>query len=72
VHASPRDPSRYLPEKKVAAAGAAGFAVTVLVYVAGLLGHDLPTNVAVAGVGLVMFAAAWLAPHTRRDDVEEG
>lgn len=67
MHATPKDPRRFLPEKKVAAVGGAGAAVTVIVYVADLIGHDLPTNVAVAVVALVMLVAGYLAPHTRRD-----
>ncbi|MCY9786819.1 hypothetical protein KIK06_23330 [Nocardiopsis sp. EMB25] len=64
VHEAPKSTAR--PEKKVTAAGVSGAAVTVLVYVAGLLGHDLPATVAAAAVLLVVFVAGWLAPHTRR------
>lgn len=70
MHASPR--ARALtPEKKVTAASVSGAAVTVLVYVAGLVGHDLPATVAAAAVLLVASAAAWLTPHTRRPDLGE-
>ncbi|WDZ91133.1 hypothetical protein [Nocardiopsis sp. HUAS JQ3] len=74
MHAAPKDPTRYLPERKVGAAGAAGLAVTVLVYVAGLLGHPLPADVAAAAVGLAAFAVGYLVPSRRRGelDVEQG
>jgi hypothetical protein len=69
MHASPRTRA-LIPEKKVAAAGVSGAAVTVLVYLADLFGHDLPATVAAAAVLLVASAAAYLAPHTRRSDAE--
>ncbi|MEE2041291.1 hypothetical protein Q8791_29105 [Nocardiopsis sp. CT-R113] len=70
MHAVPKDPARYLPERKVGAAGAAGAAVTVLVYVAGVLGHPLPAEVAAAAVFLVATAVGYLVPR-RRDDVDQ-
>ena len=48
------------PVPKVAAAGSAGALGTVLIYVAGLLGVELPPEVAAAVVALVMFAAGYL------------
>lgn len=58
-------------ETKFTAATISGAAVLVVVYVAGLLGLDLPEAVAEAAVFLVMSAAAYLAPHTRREDLGE-
>lgn len=70
VHARPEQPRRLAPEKKVTAAGAAGAAVLVLVWVARLVGLELPEYVAEALVALIMFGAAYLAPPTRRRDLE--
>ncbi|WP_017599189.1 hypothetical protein [Nocardiopsis lucentensis] len=66
MHSTPKAPGHLAPEKKVTAAGASGAAVTVLIYVAGLFGLDVPEVVAAAAVTLVAAAAAYLAPHTRR------
>ena len=48
------------PVPKVAASGQAGAAALVLVYVANLLGLEVPAEVAAALVGLLMFAAGYL------------
>ena len=56
---APATPSK-APVAKVAAAGQAGALGTVLVYLAGLLGLELPAEVAAAAVGLLMFAAGYL------------
>lgn len=50
------------PVAKVAAAGVAGAAATVLVYVADLLGLELPAVVAAAIVAVLAFAAGYLRP----------
>ncbi|MFY7069575.1 hypothetical protein ACOQFV_27270 [Nocardiopsis changdeensis] len=71
MHATPRDPARYLPEKKVTAAGGAGGVALVLVWLASLAGLDMPEAVAHGFVYLAALVAAYLAPHTRRDDTEE-
>ena len=70
VHARPEQPRRLAPEKKVGAAGVAAAAVLVLVWLARLVGLDLPEHVAEAVIALVMFGAAYLAPPTRRRDLE--
>ncbi len=67
---APGLPSPGMPEKraasaarpvaKVAASGQAGALALVLVYVAGLLGLELPVEVAASLVGLIMFAAGYL------------
>lgn len=59
-------------ETKVTAAGAAGSAVVVLVWVASLFGVAMPELVAESIVALAAFGAGYLAPHTRRDDVTGG
>lgn len=53
-------PASLTPVPKVAAAGAAGALGTMLIYVAGVLGIDLPAEVAAAIVVLVMFGAGYL------------
>lgn len=55
-------------EKKVLGTGVAGAAVTVLVYVAGLLGLEMPAEVAAAVVTVVSALAAFLLPHTPRPE----
>lgn len=70
VHARPEPPRRLAPEKKVGAAGVAGAAVLVLVWVARLVGLDMPEHVAEAAIALIMFGVAYLAPPTRRRDLE--
>ena len=45
--------------------------MTVLIYVAGLAGLDLPEMVAEAAVVLVVAVAGYVAPHTRRPEVGE-
>jgi putative effector of murein hydrolase LrgA (UPF0299 family) len=52
------------PTEKVAAVGTSGAAATVIVYVAGLLGLDLPATVAGALVLLAAFVAGYLRPTT--------
>lgn len=52
-------PSRR-PVKKVTAAGAAGSAAVVLIYIAGLLGLDVPAEVAAAVTVLASFGAGYL------------
>ncbi|MFJ9558039.1 hypothetical protein ACIRPH_29900 [Nocardiopsis sp. NPDC101807] len=53
-------------ETKVTASTAGAAAVTVIVFLAGLLGVEVPAEVAAAAVTLVAAAAGWLAPHTPR------
>jgi len=50
------------PTPKVVAGGAAGAAVVVIVYVAGLFGLEVPVEVATAAVVLVSFAAGYIVP----------
>ncbi|TQN26083.1 hypothetical protein FHX37_4621 [Haloactinospora alba] len=57
-------------EKKVTASTASAAAVTVLVFVAGQLGMDVQQDVAAAAVTLVAAGAGWLAPHTKRPELE--
>lgn len=51
-----------LPTTKVAAAGAAGSLTVLLVWVAGLLGLDVPAEAASAFTVLVGTTAAYLKP----------
>lgn len=48
------------PTQKVAAAGAAGSVTIILVWVAGLLGLDVPPEVASAFTALVAVGAGYL------------
>lgn len=48
------------PTSKVAATGVAGAAVLVLQYVLELAGLDLPEDVALAAMALVMFLAGYV------------
>ncbi|WP_314148246.1 hypothetical protein [uncultured Leifsonia sp.] len=50
------------PTVKVVAGGAAGAAVTIAVWIAGLFGLEVPSEVAGAAVVLVTFAAAYVVP----------
>lgn len=49
-----------MPQTKVVAGGAAGAFSVVLVYVAGLLGLDVPPEVASSVTVLISFAAAYI------------
>lgn len=59
-------------EKKVAGGATAGAAVTVLVFLAGLVGLDMPAEVAAAVVTVVAAVVGYLIPHTPRPDVVAG
>ena len=48
------------PTRKVGAAGLAGSATTVLVFLSAALGWPIPPEVAAAMVTLIMFGAAYL------------
>lgn len=48
------------PTQKVAAAGAAGSLTVILVWIAGLLGLDVPPEVASAFTALVAFGAGYV------------
>lgn len=48
------------PKPKVAAAGAGGFAATILISAAALAGVDLPPEVAAGMVTVVSFGAGYL------------
>jgi hypothetical protein len=48
------------PQPKVVAGGIAGAATIILVWVAGILGVDVPAEVASAFTVLVSFAAGYL------------
>ncbi|WP_349866854.1 hypothetical protein [Leifsonia sp. WHRI 6310E] len=50
------------PTSKVVAGGVAGAAVTVIVWVASLVGVEVPVEVATSAVVLVSFAVAYLVP----------
>lgn len=69
AHASPRARG---PERGVAVGGAAGAAVTVLIWAAGLAGVDMPAEVAAALVTLAGFAAGWLTPRAPGCQGEKG
>jgi putative flippase GtrA len=51
------------PQPKVAAGGIGGAAALVIIWVAGLLGLDVPAEVAAAIVGLVSFGVAYFVPQ---------
>lgn len=53
------------PTSKVAATGVAGAAYLVAQYLLGLIGLDLPQDVAVAAGVLVMFLAGWVKTERR-------
>lgn len=53
-------PKSNKPTPKVAAAGTAGAATIVLVYIVGLLGLDVPPEVASAVTALLSFGAGYL------------
>lgn len=57
-------------ERKVTSAAVSAAGVTLLVYLAGLAGVQVPSEVAAAAVTLVAAVAGWLAPHTPRPDAE--
>ncbi|PRX95557.1 hypothetical protein [Allonocardiopsis opalescens] len=57
-------------ETKVTAAGLSAAAVTLIIYLAGLFGVEVPETAAAAAVTLVAAAAGYLAPHTRREGGE--
>jgi hypothetical protein len=52
------------PQPKVAAAGVAGALTTVLVFVVGQFGLELPAEVAAAVTALISFAAGYLRLDT--------
>jgi hypothetical protein len=52
-----------VPTRKVGAAGVGGMAAVILVWVAGLLGLDVPPEVATAFAGLLAFGAGYLVPE---------
>lgn len=54
------------PSAKTTTTGAAGAAVTVIVWAAPQLGLDVPADVAAAAVLLAMTAVAWFMQY--RDD----
>jgi hypothetical protein len=53
-------PNDATPTPKVAAAGVAGSFTIVLVYVAGLIGLDIPPEVASAVTAIVAFGAGYI------------
>lgn len=53
------------PTPKVQAAGAAGAVTVILVWIVGLLGVDIPPEVASAFTTLIAAAAGWLTPQNR-------
>ncbi|GAA1994452.1 hypothetical protein GCM10009799_20710 [Nocardiopsis rhodophaea] len=55
-------------ETKVTASSASAAAVTVIIYVTGLVGVEVSGEVAAAAVTLIAAAAGYLAPHTPRPD----
>lgn len=57
------------PVRKVAVGGAAGAVTIIIVWVAGLLGLDVPAEVASAFTVLITFAVAYFTPA--KDDPGE-
>ncbi len=70
MHEVPKPKATARPETKVLAAGVGGAAVTIIVFVAGLLGLEVPAEVAAAAVTVAAAVAGYLAPHTTRPVVE--
>lgn len=66
MHEVPKPKATARPETKVLAAGVSGAAVTLIVFVAGLFGLEVPAEVAAAAVAVVAAVAGYLAPHTDR------
>lgn len=67
MHEAPKAPLPR-PEKKVMAAGIGGAAVTLIIFIAGLFGLEVPAEVAAAAVTVAAAIAGWLAPHTPRGE----
>lgn len=59
--------SRYVPDRKILAAGLAGLAAWALILLAGALGIELPPDAAAAIVGGVMTLAGYLVPPAMAD-----
>ncbi len=57
---APRSARPDAPVPKVAAAGAAGAVTVLIVYIAGLLGVDLPPEVSSALTALFAFGAGYI------------
>lgn len=51
------------PDRKVAAGGLAGALATVVVWVIGLFGVDVPGDVGAAIATILMFAVAYIVPN---------
>jgi len=58
-----------VPEKKVTAATLAGAIVTILIWILHMAKIDMPAEVATALTTVIVFVAAYLAPHTHRPDL---
>jgi len=71
MHEAPKPTTSKRPEAKVLAAGVGGAAVTLIVFIAGLFGLEVPAEVAAAAVTVVAAVAGYLAPHTNRPGVGE-
>lgn len=67
-HEVPKPVPSKRPEKKVVASTASGAGVAVVMWLAALVGLDLPAGVAEAVVVLAVAVAGWLAPHTPRGE----
>lgn len=66
MHEAPKPTTPKRPEAKVLAAGVSGAATTLIIFIAGLFGLEVPAEVAAAAVTVVAAVAGYLAPHTRR------
>lgn len=60
----------FKPSGKTGLTGAAGAAVTILVFIGERTGFDIPADVAVAVVTLVMLAVAYFVPARSGTHVE--
>ena len=67
-HTAPAAERTWKPEKKVTASTAGGAGAAVVMWLAALVGLDLPAGVAEAVVVLAVAVAGWLAPHTPRSE----
>ena len=66
MHEAPKAKSTAYPEKKVIAATVSSGAALLIEFIAGLLGLEVPAEVAAAAVTVVAAVAGYLAPHTSR------
>lgn len=72
IAAAMTKPAQMAPTSKMAAVGVAGAGAVVLVWVAGLLGIDMPAEVAAALAVLLNFGAGYFKSERSKDDADRG